>query len=244
MARREPGTESRLSRARIVGEAVKLVDREGLAALSMRRLGSELGVEAMALYRYVEGREHLLELVVEEVTGEVERVADMELGPDGGWQAYLQQLAHSVRDLAYAHPNVFPLVTTRNPAAPWIRPPLRNLDVVEDFLVTLTEHGFSDDQAVDAYRSFTSFLVGHLLLGVAQRSATSVAAGAGAETVEDSASPAGGHHVAGPGTDHDPLAEYPTIRRLSVRLAVDFADDEFEVALEAMLNRLDELVSA
>ena len=40
-----------------------------------------------------------------------------------GWQAYLQWLAHGVRSLARDHPKVFPLIATRHPAAPWLRPP-------------------------------------------------------------------------------------------------------------------------
>ena len=64
---------------------------EGLTALTMRRLGTELGVEAMSLYRYVAGRDDLLEGMVEQM------VTQLHLGPDGGrpgpgdtWQAYLQ----------------------------------------------------------------------------------------------------------------------------------------------------------
>ena len=45
------------------------------------------------------------------------------------FHAYLQWLAHGVRALAREHPNVFPLIATRHPAAPWLRPPLRSLRV-------------------------------------------------------------------------------------------------------------------
>lgn len=111
-----------LDRDLVVATAIELVEADGLNALSMRRLGAAMGVEAMALYRYVDGREDLLEAVVEEVTKKVERAADMDIGPHGGWQAYLQRVAHAVRDLAFAHPQVFPLVATRHPAAPGYAP--------------------------------------------------------------------------------------------------------------------------
>ncbi len=134
----------------------------------MRRLGTELGVEAMSLYRYVAGRDDLLEGMVQQMVGQ------LHLGPGGGrpgpgdgWQAYLQWLAHGVRALARDHPQVFPLIATRHPAAPWLRPPLRSLRVVEDFLSTLVARGFSDEGAVAAYRAFSSFLLGHLLLEAA-----------------------------------------------------------------------------
>ena len=131
----------------------------------MRRLGKELGVEAMSLYRYVNGREDLLEGITDHLVAELHLDRhDLQLKPTDGWQAYLQWLAHGVRTLAREHPNVFPLIATRHPAAPWLRPPLRSLRVVEDFLSVLISRGFSDTRAVIAYRAFSSFLLGHLLL--------------------------------------------------------------------------------
>lgn len=96
--------------------------------------------------------------LLEGVTAELANARPM------SWQQYLQTLAHIVRDLALEHPLAFLVVATRHPAAPWLRPPLRSLEVVEDFLTTLGEFGFSDEQKVGAYRSFTSFLLGQLLL--------------------------------------------------------------------------------
>ena len=75
----------------------------------MRRLGKELGVEAMSLYRYVNGREDLLEGIVDSMVEQLHlRPDDGELGPADGWQAYLQWLAHGVRALAIEHPHSFP----------------------------------------------------------------------------------------------------------------------------------------
>src|SRR5690349_13754357 len=142
-----------LTRARIIETAVAFVDASGLAALTMRRLGKQLGVEAMSLYRYVNGREDLLEGIVDRlVTGLQLGPGDQLLRPTSGWQAYLQWLAHAVRELAREHPHVFPLIATRHPAAPWLRPPLRSVRVVEDFLTMLISRGFSDARAVGAYR--------------------------------------------------------------------------------------------
>ena len=80
--------------------------------------------------------------------------------PVDGWQDFLQRLAHGVRRVALAHPKAFPLVASRPPEAPWLRPPLRSLDWVEAFLRGLTDEGFTDEAAVAAYRAFTSFLLG------------------------------------------------------------------------------------
>jgi len=68
-ARTGPGAPGRppLSRKRIIETAIDFVDRRGLIALTMRRLGEELGVEAMSLYGYVNGRQDLLEGIVDQM---------------------------------------------------------------------------------------------------------------------------------------------------------------------------------
>ncbi|UJH69586.1 TetR/AcrR family transcriptional regulator [Ornithinimicrobium sp. INDO-MA30-4] len=86
----------------------------------MRRLGKDLGVEAMSLYRYVSGREDLLDAVVDALLDGVTDNIDAQ--EPTSWQNYLQLMAHEIRKIAIAHPAVFPLVATRHPAAPWLRP--------------------------------------------------------------------------------------------------------------------------
>lgn len=219
-----------LSRDLIIEAAIELVDAQGVQKLTMRRLGRELGVEAMSLYRYVNGREDLLEGMVAHLVATITVDPGDQLEPAGGWQALLQWLAHSVRALALAHPNVFPLIATRHPAAPWLRPPLRSLRVVQEFLDALLTRGFTEAQAVRAYRSFTSFLLGHLLLEVATL---------GAETspVEE---PLDEGDAALGNADQDlDLRRYPTLQRLQPMLSEDHTDAEFEQALETLLDRMD-----
>lgn len=213
-------TRQRLSRPVVVHEAIRFVDREGLPALTMRRLGRQLGVEAMSLYRYVNGREDLLEAMVDQVVSQLRRTEDS-LEADT-WQAYLQWLAHSVRQVATDHPHLFPLVATRNPATPWLRPPLRSLDVVEDFLDALLHLGFTDAQAVRAYQMFSSFLLGHLLIEAAQRSSRPTVM---EEQLGDSAA-------------QEDLSDYPLIMANADQLSQDRADEEFEETLELVLDRL------
>ncbi len=242
---RPPPTErAPLSRERIVTTAIEFVDKHSLTALTMRRLGAELGVEAMSLYRYVNGREDLLEGIVDHLVGHLQLHPEGDPGPgdpgpDGfptadGWQAYLQWLAHGVRNLARAHPNVFPLVATRHPAAPWLRPPLRSLRVVEDFLGTLIDRGFSDARAVAAYRAFSSFLLGHLLLEASLLGAQTSPA---EEPLDEGDSDV-------PNADQElDLEDYPHVRRLEARLSEDHAGAEFERALEDLLDRLDRQIT-
>jgi len=220
----------RINRERIVEQAVAIIDASGPASLTMRRLGQDLGVEAMSLYRYVNGREDLLEAVVDKLVNELRVDPDGNMDPMDGWQAFLQWMAHEVRRLSLEHPNAFPLIATRHPAAPWLRPPLRSLHVVEDFINGLTTRGFTDHQAVIAYRSFTSFLLGHLLLEAATR-------GASTAPVEE---PLNEGDAAVPNGDVDlDLSDFPAVTRLRQQLSEDHTEDEFERALEALLERLD-----
>ena len=222
----------RLSRDLIVEAALAQIDESGAQGLSMRTLAQKLGVEAMSLYRYVNGREDLLEGVIARLMGNLTSSLDEELAEH--WQGFLQTVAHEVRRIAIDHPKAFPLIATRHPAAPWLRPPLRSVEVVNTFLTTLIGHGFSDAQAVGAYRAFSSFLLGHLLLEAAVR---------GAETspVEepldegDAAIPERDGNVTLDNTDE--------VKRLRPLLSEDRSDEEFEISLEALLDRLDRELS-
>jgi AcrR family transcriptional regulator len=217
-----PSARLPLDRERIVRTAVDYIDESGLAGLSMRRLGSMLGVEAMSLYRYVPGRENLLDAVVENVLAEMRADEDVLAEPQDGWQDFLQRMAHGVRRLALAHPKAFPLIASRPVEAPWLRPPLRSVAWVEAFLDGLLAEGFSDEAAVGAYRAFTSFLLGHLLLEV-----SSLGADVGPLDVIDD----------GESRNERPLG-HPTVDRLSEMLREDHAALEFEEALEDLLNRI------
>jgi AcrR family transcriptional regulator len=217
-----PSERTPLDHDRVVAVAIAFIDEYGLPPLTMRRLGGLLQVEAMALYRHVPGREAILDAVVEAVVDEMRHDQDILDAPRYGWQDYLQRLAHGVRRMALLHPRVFPLVASRPPEAPWLRPPLRSLLWVESFLVGLRSEGFSDEAAVAAYRAFTSFLLGHLLLEVAAQGAD-----LGPLDVIDEGE-----------LEPDGLDPYPTVRRLRGSLAEDHAAAEFEESLEDLLNRI------
>jgi AcrR family transcriptional regulator len=217
-----PSARQPLDRARIVGAAVSFIDEFGLPGLSMRRLGSLLGVEAMSLYRYVPGRENLLDAVVETILAEMEHDHEILAAPRDGWQDFLIRLAHGVRRVALAHPKAFPLVASRPVEAPWLRPPLRSMAWVEAFLDGLIGEGFSDDAAAGAYRAFTSFLLGHLLLEV-----SALGADVGPLDVADDGEPR-----------NDRPLTYPTVERLRGALSEDHSAIEFEESLESLVNRI------
>jgi len=219
-----PRSSSRvpLDRARIVAAALEFIDDKGLPGLTMRRLGAELGVEAMALYRHVPGKEDLLDAVVTSLADRMGEDDEVRLEAQDGWQDFVQRMAHGVRRVALEHPKAFPLIASRPPEAPWLRPPLRSLDWVEAFLSALVEEGFTDEAAVAGYRAFTSFLLGHLLL-----EASTHGADVGPLDVLD--------YGAGGAPDQD---AHPTVLRLRDGLSQDRAAAEFEEALEELLGRI------
>lgn len=219
--------QPRLSRDYVLDAAIDLIDRHGLPRLTMRRLGTACGVEAMALYRYVHSRGDLLTGVVDHITDRLYTDQLAARRQEDGWQDYLLRLAHGVRQIALQHPEVFPLVATHAPEAPWVRPPLRSLRWMEGFLDTLISSGFDDTAAVAAYRSYTTFLVGHLLLEVSER---------GAELHPDEAIVDGNQLTTS-------LADYRHLQRLKPILSEDHSTAEFEEALEALLDRLELLVA-
>jgi len=107
--RREP-----ISRDAIVKAAVALLDREGLDALSMRRLGDELGVGAASLYWHVGSKDGLLDLVLDEIIGE-QQVPDPE--PER-WQEQLKEVARAQRRTSLRHPYVVRVSIGRIPMGP------------------------------------------------------------------------------------------------------------------------------
>ena len=138
-----------LSRRRILEAAVELVDREGLGALSMRRLGRELGVEAMSLYNHVPNKEALLGGMVEVL------IEGLESPPEGsgGWEDGVRGAFRSYLKLARAHPEVFQLFATR---------PLGTGEALRIFEV-LRGAGLDLVPALQAFRTLSSYTVGYAL---------------------------------------------------------------------------------
>lgn len=114
-----PSARVPLDRDRIVSAAIEFIDIEGLPRLTMRRLGESLNVEAMALYRYMPGKEDLLDAVVDCLVLSLADDVEVLSEPADGWQDFLQRLAHGVRRVALAHPKVpaSRLKATRGPLA-------------------------------------------------------------------------------------------------------------------------------
>ncbi|MFF7734379.1 TetR/AcrR family transcriptional regulator C-terminal domain-containing protein [Streptomyces sp. NPDC007984] len=155
------GRYGRLNRQRVLTTALALVDREGLSALSMRRLGTELGVEAMALYRYAASKDSLLDGLVEALYLELEeRLADGD--GDSDWRAGLHRIARETYAVCLTHPQAVPLIATRLLAVPLARRPAAVLRDHERVLTLLRGAGFDEATVAGVFRAFTAWLLGYV----------------------------------------------------------------------------------
>lgn len=133
--------------------ALALVDRGGLGCLTMRQLGIELGVDAMAIYHYVPSKEVLHDLIVEAVMAGFVLPEGFESSSlkDG-----LRSAARAYRDAVLAHPHTLPVLATR----PMLTPGA--LMTIERILGFLASHGLDPVRGVAAINAFSAYVLGSL----------------------------------------------------------------------------------
>lgn len=104
---RTRGRKPRITYEEIVCQALELIDERGLEALSMRRLGKQLGVDPMSIYHHIPGKSELLDAVIDSVMAQVDLTVD---DPSAPWQERVRRLATAYRDALAAHPNLIPAI--------------------------------------------------------------------------------------------------------------------------------------
>jgi AcrR family transcriptional regulator len=202
-----PRRRRRLSRELILNRAVALIEREGPDALSMRRLGRELGVEGMALYHHIAGRDELLRAIGDRL---LEPLRAVDLTDD--WREACRRFATALRDIARASPATFRLVGLE----PFDTP--GSLQPVERLLTVLIAAGFDPADALGEYRAVASYARGYAL------------AEATGFTV-DASRHSGRARLRALSAD-----EFPILAGLADELAALDADRGFEVGLRALLG--------
>lgn len=145
--RREP-----LNRERVVRAALALADQGGLEALTMRRIGEALGVEAMSLYNHVSDKEDLLDGLVDAVFSEIELRCE-----GGDWKAAMRGRATSARETLARHRWAIGLMESRTNPGP------ANLGHHDSVLRCLREAGLSLELAAHAYSLLDSYIYGFAL---------------------------------------------------------------------------------
>ncbi len=197
--------QPQLTRPRILTAAVRLVDREGLDALTMRKLAAELRVAPMSIYNHVPGKAALLNGVVRTVLAEIELPA----APDTAeWGETLRGILRAFRSVARRHPHVVPLLTRRPAPTP------EALRPVEAGFEALRRAGFDEETAAHVFRLVTGYVIGYVSLELG-----------GFFDVVDRDAP----------VDLQVLAPFPRVMEAVEHLLEWDPDAEFDIGLELIL---------
>jgi len=208
-----------LDRRRILETALRFVDRYGLEALSMRKLGAELGVEAMALYYHVPNKAALVEGMLGIVLEQLELPDQL---PSSDWTDAVRAVAGSFRQLGMQHPHLFPLLATvgfENPAS---------LQPTEAILGTLTAAGLEPADAFIAFVALKAYVVGHTLWMIGDQFS-------GAR---------GGETVCALISDNLPPEQFPQLTASAAQLGDQTVDANFLNGLDLVIDGVRARISA
>jgi AcrR family transcriptional regulator len=206
----------RLTRERVVEEALAVIAHDGANALTMRRLAARLGVVPGALYNHVRNKQQLQDLLLDGVLAEV----DLGLDPSLGWTEQLKVLAHRLRRVLEAHPGVAGILKTRDPLGP------NSLALAEAFLGPLQAAGFGDRDAGLAF-----FLLVDYAIGFAVSPPTSV----NEQRVRDQATRTQLHQF----FRSLPPDRFPALVALGEHVWVDNRDEQFTAGLQVLVDGLE-----
>lgn len=207
-----------LTRELILQAAVDLADREGLGALTMRRLGSELGVEAMSLYKHIANKEAILEGIVELVVG------DIDIPSEGSsWKEAMRQRATSARQVLSRHSWAVGLLETLHSKGP------ATLRYINAILGNLRASGFSVEDSAHVFWLLDSHVYGQVIQEANLPLTTSEEMVESTETTLD-------NHTINEYPHLVELGEHAMSHRYSV-------DDEFEFGLDLILDAVERTMS-
>jgi AcrR family transcriptional regulator len=147
-------TRPQLSKQEITTAAIKIADKRGLAAVSMRNVAAGIGSGTMSLYRHLANRDDLLNAMLEIVYSEL----DLPAREASDWRTRLRLIAQTQRHMLRSHPWVAPLVGSRPPLLPSF---LRSFDAS---LQALLDAGLQINDAASVSATINAFVVGHALL--------------------------------------------------------------------------------
>jgi AcrR family transcriptional regulator len=208
------GDNGQLNRSMILQTALRIVDRDGVDGLSMRRLSQAVGRDPVMVYRHVPNKAAVLDGVAEIVLAQLSVDS-----ADPDWAGQLRTVAHAFRQLALTHPNVVPLLVTRPLVTPLGQRPPGMLRPLEDVLALLTSAGFTGEDALHIYRLLFGYLYGHILNELQ-------------EIVER---PEETDHVLRLGLHRLTITEFPQLRALAADLATYDGAAELDRFLDLLL---------
>jgi AcrR family transcriptional regulator len=207
----------RLTRERVVAEALAVIAHEGVQALTMRRLAARLQVVPGALYRHVRNKQQLHDLVLDNVLAEV----DVRIDPSLDWTGQLKVVAHRLRTVLEDHPGVAGILKTRDPLGP------HSLALAEAFLGPLRAAGFADREAGLAFFLLVDYTIGFAVGGLP----TSV----NEQRVRDPATRTQLHQF----FRSLPPDRFPALVALGEHVWVDNRDERFRAGLDVLVSGLE-----
>jgi AcrR family transcriptional regulator len=207
----------RLTRERVVEEALAVIAHDGANALTMRRLAARLGVVPGALYHHVHNKQQLQDLVLDGVLAEV----DLDLDPALGWTEQLKLLPHRLRQVLEDHPGVAGILKTRDPLGP------HSLALAEAFLGPLQTAGFGDREAGLAFFLLVDYTIGFAV--------SSPATSVNEQRVRDATIRAQLHQF----FRSLPSDRFPALVALGEHVWVDNRDERFAAGLQVLVDGLE-----
>lgn len=208
------GRRMRLNRDRVHDAGIALADAEGVDAVTMRRLGGALGVEAMALYNHVRNKDDLLDGMLERVVGEIELP---DSGPD--WRHRVRRRAVSAHDVLLRHPWAAVRWTSGIGVGP------ARMRYMDSALRGLRGAGFSPGLLDRAYHAIENHIAGHALQAQGLPLRAEEMAQAGERFLRSF-----------------PVEEYPDLAaHVRYHLEHPAGDDEFELGLDLVLDGLERM---
>ncbi len=172
------GRKPSFSREAITAAAVALADAEGLEAVTMRRVASEVGAGVMSLYSYAPDKETLLELMVDHVSGELPAPART-----GDWRTDLKAIGHLQRDLMLRHTWLPAALATRRTPGP------HSLAFLEHALAALRPTRLDGSAKLEVFSLLTGFVASHVGYEIRQAAAAVAADGHHPELAEALSAP-------------------------------------------------------
>ena len=203
-----------LTKERILEAAVDVADRDGLGALTMRRLGKDLGFEAMAIYKHVANKEEILEGMLALVIGQIEIPEE---GAD--WKEAMRRRAFSVREVLSRHSWAIELLAASGFAGP------AALRYINAILGNLRSGGFTIEDAAHAFWLLDSYVYGHVI------QETSMPIGASDETTDPESI-----------LEQDTIDQFSYLVEIreNAQMRSEFSfDSEFEYGLDLILEVLE-----
>jgi AcrR family transcriptional regulator len=207
----------RLTRERVVTEALAVIAEDGVHALTMRNLAARLGVVPGAVYRHVRNKQQLQDLLLDGVLAEI----DFHLDPSLPWPEQLKVLAHRLRQVLEAHPGVAGILKTRDPLGP------HSLALAEAFLGPLQAAGFHGREAGLAFFLLVDYTIGFAV--------SSPPASVNEQRVRDPATRTQLHQF----FRSLPPDRFPALVALGEHVWVDNRDERFTAGLDALVAGLE-----